>query len=141
MKGLFLLLITICLTISCGSNTTINSCFNNTIQPITLDLNTPQLNGLQTPNGTAEITGGLNGIILFNKGTSGSFKYIAFDRQCPNKDCTTPMTISSPTMECPCDNTRYSLLNGSLISGNSNCEGGARMYTVIQNGSSIQISD
>lgn len=141
MKKLSLLLLLTILS-NCSSTPSINSCFRNTIAPITVFLNNPQLNGLLTPNGTASISGGINGIVLFNKGTGGSFSpYIAIDRQCPNKDCTTPMTINSPVLECSCDGSKYSMLNGSLIKGTNNCEGGARIYTVTQNGSSLQISN
>lgn len=141
MKKITFLLF-LCVIAGCSNNVSINSCFRNTIQPIILDLNTPQLNGLLTPNGTAEVSGGINGILLFNKGTGGSFTpYIALDRQCPNKDCTTPMVSNPPVLECPCDKSKYSMLNGSLISGSNSCEGGARVYTVTQSGSTLQISN
>ncbi|CAM1363670.1 conserved exported hypothetical protein [Tenacibaculum litopenaei] len=141
MKNIFYVFILFLLT-ACSSSPAVNSCFRNSIQPIQVDLNTPQLNGLLTPNGTAQVAGGLNGIVLFNKGTGGSFSpYIALDRQCPNKDCNTPMTISPPVLECSCDKSKYSMLNGSLISGTSNCDGGARVYNVVQNGSSLQITN
>jgi nitrite reductase/ring-hydroxylating ferredoxin subunit len=138
----FLFIFVLLLTIGCSNNVSINSCFNNSISTISLDLNNPQLNSLLTPNGTAEINGGLNGIVLYNKGTGGSFTpYIALDRQCPNQDCSTPMIVNFPVLECPCDDSKYSMLDGSLTSGENSCDGGARIYTVTQNGTSLQISN
>ncbi|CAL2084116.1 hypothetical protein [Tenacibaculum sp. 190524A02b] len=141
MKKLLGIMLLALLT-NCSSDTPINSCFNHSIAPISLDLNTPQLNGLLTPNGTAEISGSSRNIVLFNKGTGGSFTpYVAIDRECPSKDCSTPMIINPPVLECSCDNSKYSMLNGSIIKGTNNCEGGAKLYNVSQNGSSLQISN
>ncbi|CAM1371994.1 Rieske (2Fe-2S) protein [Tenacibaculum xiamenense] len=128
--------------VSCGDSVVENNCFNNSIQPLSFDLNNPQLNGLLTPNGSAIVNGGINGIVLFNKGTGGSFsQYIAIDRQSPNRDCGTPMIVNPPILECPCDGTKYSMLDGSIISGENSCAGGARVYTVTQSGSTLQISN
>ena len=106
------------------------------------DVNNPQLNGVLTPNGTAEINGGLNGIVLFNKGTGSSFgQFIALDRQSPNRDCNLPMRIEVPFLVCPCEESKYSMLDGRLVSGENDCDGGARVYSVFLNGSSIQITN
>ena len=127
---------------NCGDSFVENSCFNNAIHPLTFDLNNPQLNALLTPNGAVEVNGGMNGIVIFNKGTGGSFSpYIALDRKCPNKDCSQAMTSNVPILECPCDGSKYSMLNGSLISGENSCNGGARVYSVRQSGSTLQISN
>ncbi len=133
---------TLLFSLGCSNNNVINSCFNNTIQPIFLDVNNPQLNGVLTPNGTAEINGGLNGIVLFNKGTGSSFgQFIALDRQSPNRDCNLPMRIEVPFLVCPCEESKYSMLDGRLVSGENDCDGGARVYSVFLNGSSIQITN
>ena len=122
---------------SCEDNTRINSCFQNTIAPISLDLNNPQLNGLLTPNGAAEVEGGLQGLILYNGATLG---YKAFDRKCPNFDCSTPMSFDGFRLKCPCDNSEYSILTGEpLPQGTDACF--AREYTISQNGSSLQITN
>lgn len=140
MKKIFFLLVSIIL-FNCSDNTPVSSCFQNTIAPITLDLGNPQLNGLISPNGTATVNGGIKGIVLFNKGTGGSFTpYVALDRECPNRDCGAPMIVNAPILECSCDGSKYSLLNGSLIEGTNEC-GGARRYNVVQNGNSIQITN
>ncbi|MFV0248916.1 MAG: hypothetical protein ACK5H1_08145 [Tenacibaculum sp.] len=138
----FFFILSLIYLVSCKNEVTVNSCFQNSIQPITVSLNSPQLNGLLTPNGTAEINGGISGIVLFNRGSQGSFSsYVALDRKCPNSDCAEPMILNPPILECPCDKNRYNMLNGSLISGQNNCEGGARLYTVTQSGSTLQISN
>ena len=128
--------------ISCGDRLVENRCFNNSIHPLTFDLNNPQLNGLLTPNGVVEVNGGISGIVIFNKGTGGSFSpYIALDRKCPNKDCNEAMISNPPILECICDGSKYSMLNGSLISGENSCHGGARVYSVVKSGSTLQISN
>ena len=122
---------------SCEDNTRINSCFQNTIAPVSLDLNNPQLNGLLTPNGFAEVPGGLQGLILYNGATLG-FK--AFDRKCPNFDCNTPMSFDGFRLKCSCDNSEYSILTGEpLPQGTEACF--AREYSITQNGSSLRITN
>jgi len=122
---------------SCEDNTRINSCFQNSIAPVTLDTNSPQLNGLLTPTGFAEVNGGLQGIILYNGATLG---YKAFDRKCPKFDCNTPMSFDGQRLKCSCNNSEYSILTGEpLPQGIDACF--AREYTVTQNGSSLRISN
>jgi len=122
---------------SCEDNTRINSCFRNSIAQVSLDLNNPQLNGLLTPTGFAEVNGGLQGIILYNGATLG---YKAFDRKCPKFDCNTPMSFDGSRLKCSCDNSEYSILTGEpLPQGTDACF--AREYTVTQNGSSLRISN
>ncbi|WP_440880350.1 hypothetical protein [Tenacibaculum sp. C7A-26P2] len=141
MKKLHFILI-IAFLVSCGDNIIENNCFSNSIQPLSFDLNNPQLNGLLTPNGSVTVNGGMNGIVLFNKGTGGTFSpYIAIDRKSPNRNCNEPMIVNPPVLKCSCDASTYSMLDGSLISGKNDCNGGARVYTVTQSGSTLQISN
>lgn len=122
---------------SCEDNTRINSCFQNSIATVLLDLNNPQLNGVLTPTGFAEVTGGLQGIILYNGATLG---YKAFDRKCPKFDCNTPMSFDGQRLKCICDDSEYNILNGEpLPQGTDACF--AREYTVTKNGSSLRISN
>ena len=132
-----LLLNIIILFSSCEDNTRINNCFQNSISPVSLDLNNPQLNGVLTPTGFSEINGGISGIILYNGATLG---YKAFDRKCPNFDCTSPMSFDGLYLKCDCDDATYSILTGEPTSSESNtCF--AREYTVSQNGTSLRISN
>jgi nitrite reductase/ring-hydroxylating ferredoxin subunit len=131
------LLAALLLFVSCQDNTRINNCFRNFLNPISLDLNNPQLNGVLTPTGFSAINGGLAGIILYNGATLG-FK--AFDRKCPNFDCSTPMSFDGQRLKCICDDTEYSILTGEpLPQGTDTCF--AREYSVSQNGTSLRISN
>ena len=123
--------------ISCEENVRLNTCFQNFISPVSLDLNNPQLNGVLTPTGFTEVSGGLQGIILYNGATLG---YKAFDRKCPNFDCETPMSFDGLHLKCSCDDSKYSILTGEPSAQNkSDCF--AREYTVSQNGTSLRISN
>jgi len=135
-KKLPILLFTLVL-FSCGDNTQINSCFKNSITPVNLDINTPQLNGILIPTGYAEVNGGLQGIILYNGATLG---YKAFDKKCPKFDCNTPMSFDGLRLKCSCDGSEYSILTGEpLPQGTDACF--AREYSVSQNGTLIRISN
>jgi len=124
------------LLMSCTDTFQENTCFQNFLTPINLDLNNPQLNNVLVPAGYVFINGGISQILLYNENGS-SFK--AFDTRCPNNDCATQMTFNGLTLKCPCDESEYSRLDGSLQRGNSACP--AREYTVTKNGSAIRISD
>ncbi len=113
-----------------------NNCFQNFLPPITLELNNPQLNKVLTPGGSTFIEGGLSQILLYNQ-NGRTFK--AFDTKCPNNDCDTQMTFNGLTLKCPCDKSEYSILDGSLQKGKSNCP--AREYTVSKNGSILRITN
>lgn len=132
-----LLLALFILLYSCEDTTRINECFQNSINPISLDLNNPQLNGVLTPTGFSEINGGISGIILYNGATLG-FK--AFDRKCPNNDCTSKMSFDGQRLKCPCNDHEYSILTGEPLTSDSNsCF--AREYNVIKNGTSLRITN
>ncbi len=122
---------------SCEDYTRLNTCFQNTISPISLDLNNPQLNRVLTPTGYVEVNGGLQGLILYNGATLG---YKAFDRNCPNFDCNTPMSFDGLFLKCSCDSNKYSILTGEPnADNNSTCF--AREYTVTISGTSLRISN
>lgn len=132
-----ILLIVILNFLSCEDNSRPNFCFQNIIAPISLDLNNPQLIGLLTPTGFAEVNGGLQGIILYNGATLG-FK--AFDRKCPKFDCNVPMSFDGLKLKCSCDNREFSILTGEPLNQEIDaCF--AREYNITQNGSSLRISD
>ncbi|WOC39470.1 phosphoribosylaminoimidazole carboxylase [Polaribacter sp. HL-MS24] len=133
----YLFLFVLIIMVSCTDNTRLNSCFQNSISSFTIDLNNPELIGLLTPTGYSEINGGMQGIILYNGATLG-FK--AFDRKCPNFDCSVPMSFDGLRLKCSCDESEYSILTGQPLSeGKGNCF--AREYTISENGSSLRISD
>ena len=67
---------------SCGDTEQTGNCIQNSITPINKDLGLPEFNALLVPGGHAEIVGGVNGIVLYNRGTSGGqfSSYVAIDR-------------------------------------------------------------
>lgn len=113
---------------SCEKNDSLDILPDKSVN-VTLNLDLPQYINLLTPTGWAYTNGGLNGIVIQNSGI-GNPPYKAFDRACPNNDCQTPMNFDgSLKLKCSCDESEYSILDGSpQTSGNSNY---AREYRVI----------
>ncbi len=133
MRKLFLLL-TIALFFSCEKNELLDLLPTLSVN-INIDRNLPQYIDLQTPSGWAYTNGGLKGILVLNTGI-GTPPFKAFDRACPNNDCTMPMEYDgSLKMKCSCDDSEYSIIDGSpQTSGNSQF---AREYRVSVMGGSI----
>lgn len=113
---------------SCEKNDTIDLLPKKSVN-IIIDLNLPQYIALQTPSGWAYTAGGLRGIIIQNTGI-GNPPYKAFDRACPNNDCNLPMVFDgSLKLKCPCDNSEYSIIDGSPQTPNN--KQFAREYRVL----------
>lgn len=107
MKKL-LLIFAILLIFSCESDRTNQYC--DIINNQTINLSNPEFINLQVPAGWAYANGGPKGIVLYNY--SSSFR--AFSRECPQLDCTSQMTVVNDIkLTCPCDNSEYSILDGS----------------------------
>ncbi|QOD60241.1 phosphoribosylaminoimidazole carboxylase [Polaribacter haliotis] len=123
---------------SCSNNTPLENCLLNFPVNVTTDLNNPQLINAQTPGGFAELSGGAKGILLFN--INGN-TFVAYDRICPNTDCSTPMSFERGlVLKCSCDNSEYSVhFGGAPQTDGSPCP--AREYRVTKNGSVIRISN
>ncbi|MBV1887999.1 MAG: hypothetical protein KUG51_01790, partial [Urechidicola sp.] len=80
------------------------------ISPATINLVNPQFINLQIPAGWAYATGGPRGLIMYNAGSS--FK--AFSRECPIESCANNLVVENDIkMVCPCDNSAFSILDGS----------------------------
>lgn len=136
-KLLLLLLMTSFL--SCEKNET-NDLLPDMDVDVTINLNLPQYIDLQTPSGWAYASGGIKGILVINSGT-GNPPYKAFDRACPNNDCGSAMTFDgSLKLKCSCDNSEYSIIDGSpQTKGNSHF---AREYRVnVISSSTINITN
>ena len=125
MKNLLLLFVCF-LFFSCEKNDTQDILPNIDVN-VTINLDLPQYINLQTLSGWAYANGGLKGIIIQNTGLTP--KYKAFERACPNNDCTSPMTFDgSLKLKCSCDNSEYSIIDGTpQTSGNTQF---AREYKV-----------
>jgi len=123
----FLLLFLLTSFFSCEKNNT-NDILPNVDVNIVLDLNLPEYVQLKTPSDWVYVQGGLQGIIVQNTGI-GNPHYKAFERACPNNDCTTPMNFDgSLKLKCTCDQSEYSIIDGApQTAGNSHF---AREYKV-----------
>ena len=130
---LFLLLFTF---FSCEKNTTIDLLPDYQVNT-TINLNLPQFNGLLIPSNFAYSSGGIQGIFIINNGV-GNPPYKAFERACPNNDCTVPMTFDgSFKLKCSCDQSEYSIIDGApQTAGNKQF---AREYKVVMPNSSTLI--
>ncbi len=134
MKKIILLLF-FCALLSCSNNDDISNCFRGVTLNETINLSNPQFINIQVPGGhtTANI-GGRNIIII--RRTNTSFK--AYDLQCPEGGCNSPMTFDGLKLVCSCDDKEYNSLNGSPIDGEG-CF--ALEYNVLQiNSNALQIS-
>ncbi len=81
---------------------------------VELNLNLPLYSDLRYVSGTKYVNlsgAGLNGIIVYN--TDGN-NYTAFEATCPNQIPTTcsRLEIEGLYAVCPCDNVKYSLIDG-----------------------------
>ncbi|MGV6845908.1 MAG: phosphoribosylaminoimidazole carboxylase [Lutibacter sp.] len=125
----FILLIFIFSIFSCEKNPT-NDILPTVDVNVVIDLNLPEYINLQTPSNWVYANGGLKGIFIQNTGT-GNPKFKAFERACPNNDCSAPMTFDgSLKLKCSCDESEYSIIDGApQTSGNNHF---AREYKVNQ---------
>ena len=137
MRKLILLLVLVSF-FSCEKNET-NDVLPDKSVNLTIDLNLPQYIDLQIPSGWAYASGGIKGIIIQNTGT-GNPNFKAFDRACPNNDCSSPMTFDgSLKLTCSCDESVYSIIDGSpQTSGNTHF---ARQYKVSEAGNALIITN
>jgi nitrite reductase/ring-hydroxylating ferredoxin subunit len=136
MRELLFLLVLV-LFFSCEKNDT-EDLLPKVPVDVTIDLNLPQYVDLNTPSGWAYTIGGndgLKGIWIQNTG-AGNPPYKAFERACPNNDCSAPMNFDgSLKLICSCDKSEYSIIDGSpQTAGNTNF---AREYRVIVINSSL----
>ena len=120
---------------SCVNNNNLANCIQTLPLSLSTDLNNPQLINAQTPGGFAELDGGNKGVLLFNKNGND---FVAFDKLCPQNDCTTPMIFENRLLKCSCDESTYSVdFGGAPQTTGFDCP--AIAYRVIKNGSSIRI--
>lgn len=111
----FLFLFLIITAFSCEKNDT-EDLLPNAPVDVVINLDLPQYINLQTPTGWAYTSGGndgVQGILIQNTGI-GNPPYKAFERACPNNDCSVPMKFDgSLKMKCSCDQSEYSIIDGS----------------------------
>jgi len=112
MKKIFSIITFIILSFGCSSDVEPNQLLPNIQVDQTVDLSLPQYVNLLVPGGWVDdISGGVNGIVLYRIKTN---EYKAFDRACPQNNCTTKMTFDgSIKLKCSCHNRKFSILDGS----------------------------
>lgn len=107
------LIILVAFSLAACSNDDSEAILPNVPVDITVNMNLPRYIDLQTPTGWVYNPGGIRGIVIQNQGV-GSPPYKAFDRACPNNDCTTAMNFDgSLKLNCVCDESTYSIIDGS----------------------------
>ncbi len=119
MKKILLLLISLSFFYCDGNKQ------DNTILPYasvneTVDLNLPEFINLNIPGGWAYTTGGLKGLIIYNiNGT----EFKAFERAAPHlpiSSCSQMIIQNSIKMVCPCDDSKFNILNGQPLTSGIN---------------------
>ncbi|HCY97763.1 phosphoribosylaminoimidazole carboxylase [uncultured Polaribacter sp.] len=142
LKKILFLFAILCF-LRCSENNLPENCLRASYFSVTKSLTNPEFNQALTVNGTAEIIGGFKGILLINAGLN---RFVAYDKICPNNDCSSPMNydkINSPNiLKCSCDNSEYGLgigIGGAPQTPGFECP--AIEYKVVKIGNSIRISN
>jgi len=120
---------------SCGTSDDGNSGLPNVPVNETVFLNTT--GNLQVVGGSAVISGGISGIIVYRFSTD---QFLAWDRACPHlqpNECA-GMNLDGFFMVCSCDDSKFSILDGSPQNGTPFA---ARQYRVIKNGETLIITN
>jgi len=123
---------------ACNSSDDGNTLLPNVPVNVTLNLNLPAYQDLLINNGSAFVPGhGIKGIIVFRLSETNFF---AWDAACPHispSGCST-MVINGVKMVCNCDNTEFSILDGSPLSGT---QFSARQYRAVKTGNTVTITN
>ncbi|MHB1148559.1 MAG: hypothetical protein ACYC01_13315 [Lutibacter sp.] len=118
MRKLFLLLV-LAIFYSCEKNE-LNDCFGKIIFSAELYLNNPEFFELENGRGWVITSKKGRNLLILKSGISPTYK--AFDLECPNNDCTTPMIFDgSLKMKCSCDQSEYSIYDGAPQNNGANC--------------------
>jgi len=138
MKTLFLLtfLITV---ISCGtSDDDQNPVLPNIPVNVTLNLDLPLYQNLQFDSSSAFVENhGIKGIIVFRISENN---ILAWEAACPHiapSECST-MNLVGVEITCPCDDSKFSILNGGPLSGT---QFSMKQYRATKNGNTITITN
>lgn len=103
---------------------------------ITIDLNLPSYFDLQAVGGYTYVVGGSKGIVVYRRSID---EFVAFDRHSPadvNATCSPLVTDPDNFLQLndPCSDAKFSLYDGSPISGS---QFGLRQYPTIYNGTNL----
>jgi len=137
MQKLIIVILFITL-LSCGTSDDGNPILPNVPVNKTVFLDNPDALALKVPTGSIKISGGIAGIIIYNFNDN---QFFAWDRACPHeppqKGCTMDV-VDVFWMDCSCDNSRFSILDGSP---QSDTQYSARQYRVIKDGNTLIITN
>jgi len=141
MRKLIALIIAIIAVSACSSDDTRrnrNPYIPNYSFNVEINLNLPLYSDLRYVNGVKHINlagAGLNGIILYNRDGNN---FSAYEATCPNQIPATcsVLDIDGLYVICPCDNVKY-----SLIDGYGAAEWPLVSYRVVKNGDILSISN
>lgn len=92
---------------------------------------------LQIAGGSTTVPGGIKGIIVYNYDGN---QFLAWEAACPHmtpSSCS-KMIVQGVMMVCPCDDSKFSILDGSPQSGT---QYSARQYRVVKQGSVLYITN
>jgi len=139
MKKIYILLLSF-LLLNCSDDINSNNCFLGVFLNETENLSNPEFIDIQVPGGSTITTIGGRRVLIIRR-TNTSFK--AFDLECPNGNCSSPMTFDGLRLVCSCNNDMYSTLNGCPVDENGECirDGScfALEYTALLAGNVLQI--
>lgn len=129
------------LLFSCNDN---SDQFNTILPEVpvnkTIFLNNPEFIDLQVVGGWAYSQGGISGIVIYHSGIN---TYLAYERSAPHlspEACSQMSVKNSLTMECPCDDSVFNILNGAPMTDGVNYA--AKQYRVLNTGpNTLQITN
>ena len=105
----------------------------------TIFLNNPEYLNLQIVGGWAYSKGGISGIVIYHSGIN---TYVAFDRAAPHiqpKACSQMYVKDGLFMICPCDDSRFSILDGAPLT--DGIRYAAKQYRVVVLGNTLRITN
>jgi nitrite reductase/ring-hydroxylating ferredoxin subunit len=137
----FLLLLIFFGTSSCSKNQLNN---NPYLQDISfekvINLNLPQYDNLKYSGGSIYLqSGGIKGLLLFNINE----QIMAWEASCPNQypSSCSKMTINGVQSICSCEDFKYSLATGQILSNSEKESYPMKLYYSEKNGNSVRISN
>jgi len=104
---------------------------------ITVDMSLPSYNDISSVGGWCYVNGGIKGIIVYRQSYD---VFVAFERQSPEdpeNTCASGLVPNADNflqLDDPCSSARFSLYDGSPISGS---DWGLRKYETIWDGSNL----
>ena len=140
MKKIYLLFLTVIITMACSSdddNRQNNPNLLDVNVNFTVDTSLPQFSSLNLPNDPVYIGNyGNGGIILMNTGSG----FVAWDNIDPNhprnNSCTSMQIESGTRLVCSCEGNTYDLFTGNFIEG-ENLEYTLYNYRVTETGPGV----